>query len=401
MKLNNFKEILIKKADGNENLETLIRFINDEVLADQVIESLEKMAAHKGDKANSAVTSWAGGATNADINMLHDALSHHLSKFAAAHKARPPKISQTQISTKHGSYDAPHVEMDPVAAQHLERAMHLADFASRASKHSLGKMTFDHVPTQAWEMNRTGDITRKDGSGQTKYVDDQQGLKRRLSGENSKFPNHGYLLVDPHASYKHKGKLRGHEGVYPFHEMKINDKYVHIDPDTEAPTEYEEHEFDKHPLFNKHGKHQAWEMPETRREDKHHEDYLSGMDKWHDSEHLNNWLDRHEKMEEENPERYSKRGSEMSAGLEGVRKGSKKESEPVASAESQPQAVESPNDQETAKVKRRTSKPTKAEESEVVNRLMAASKALKANPDDPKLQAAYDEAHAALKRIDE
>lgn len=380
MKLHGFKNLLIKKADGNENLETLIRFINDEVLAEQVIESLEKMAASKGDKANSAVTSWAGNATNADVGMLHDALGHHVSNFMAANKARPPKISTESIGKEGKRYNAPKVDMDPVAAQHLERAMHLADLASKASKHSLGKLNFDHVPTQAWEMNRTGAQTRTDSNGQTKYLDDQQGLKRRLSGEGSKFPNHGYLLTNPHEAYKHKGKLRGHEGAYPFEEMKINDKNIHIDPNTEAPTKYVEHEFDKHPLFDKQGKKQTWEMPETHRDASHHESYLNGLDKWHDSDHLENFLDRHEKMEDTDPKAYSQRGSVPSKGLDNVKKVIK-EREPVTEGTSAPVQTASdrgllsapvqqkPKQKVGTVVTRKEPKASKVKENEIINNL--------------------------------
>src|SRR5690606_25998945 len=130
------------------------------------------------------------------------------------------------------------------------------DLAARASKHSLGKMSFDHVPTHAWEMNETSAHQRVNQHGQKKYADDQQGLKRRLQNKDSKdpqkrFTNYGYLLLNPHESYANKGKLRGHAGQYPFEEMKINDKHVHIDPNATAGDQYEPHPFDSHPLFAK------------------------------------------------------------------------------------------------------------------------------------------------------
>jgi len=338
MDLSNFKELLIKKAEGNENLQTLIQLIDKGYLAEKIIESLEK-AAHKGDKANSAITSFAGSATTPDINMLHDAISHHLSKFAAANKARPAqstpvtkKISMTDHSVNPNGkttkeYQTQHVDIDPVAHQHLERAMHLADLAAKASKHSMGKINFDHVPTQAWEMNETSNHQRVNENGQKKYADDQQGLKRRLTGnkpgdKDTRFANYGYLFQNPHEGYATKGKLRGHVGQYPFEEMKINDKHVHIDPNVEVPTEFEPHEFDKHPMFQAEGKTPAWERSESNRSDADREAYAKKMSDWHDSPEFNKWLDRHEQEEEKDPEAYAKRGSERSEPiLAGVKRG--------------------------------------------------------------------------------
>jgi hypothetical protein len=337
MKLDSFKELLLKKANDNENLSTLIKFIDNDILADEIIESLEKMADHKGNRANSAVTSFAGSATKIDTDMLHDAISHHLSRFAAANKASPPQKTQRNISQSsqtYVAYDKPelknfthnveHYELHPTAKKHLERAMHLADLAAKASKHSLGKLNFDHVPTHAWEMNVTGDHVRVDKNGNKKYVDDQQGLKRRTK-EGGKFPDYSYLLLTPHKSYKKKSSLRGHSGQYPFEEMKINDKYVHIDTSNiDNPLEYKEHEFDMHPLFHNEGSANkylpAWEKPEDHRSDADRQKYADALSNWHESDHVINWLNRHEKMEQANPELYAARGSKPSKLLEGVSK---------------------------------------------------------------------------------
>ena len=40
MKLDNFKELLNKKAEDNPNLQLLIKYMRDEYLVDHVIESL-------------------------------------------------------------------------------------------------------------------------------------------------------------------------------------------------------------------------------------------------------------------------------------------------------------------------------------------------------------------------
>lgn len=401
MGLNSFKELLLKKADGNDNLVSMIRFMSDDFLATEIMESLEKMAAHKGDKANSAITGWAGSATGADVNMLHDALSHHLSKFAAANKARPPKVSDVEkkISmTDHSKggtkqelpYKTKHVEMDPVAHQHLERAMHLADLAARASKHSLGKMNFDHVPTHAWEMNETSAHQRVNQHGQKKYADDQQGLKRRLQGKGAKrFENYGYLMQEPHEKYANKGKLRGHTGQYPFEEMKINDKHVHIDPNVEASDKYEPHPFDSHPLFGKEGKDPAWERSESNRSDADREKYAQALENWHEHPEFNKWLDAQEAEEAKDPTAYAAKGSVPSKLLEGVKRGQPAKEEPQVedfkqAGDQKKSDLVSPTPAAKPEVKRRE---PKVSNKDALNRLLEVHRALKANPGDPKLHA--------------
>lgn len=407
MELNSFKELLLKKANGNDNLQTLIRFISNDALAEEIMESLEKMAAHKGDKANSAITGWAGSATGADVSMLHDALGHHLSKFAAANKARPPKTSDVEkkISmTDHSKggtkqelpYQTKHVEMDPIAHQHLERAMHLADLAARASKHSLGKMNFDHVPTHAWEMNETSAHQRVNQHGQKKYADDQQGLKRRLQGKGAKrFENYGFLMQEPHEKYANKGKLRGHSGQYPFEEMKVNDKHVHIDHDMPASDKYEPHPFDSHPLFGKEGKDVAWERSESNRSDADREKYTQQLENWHEHPDFNKWMDGQEAEETKNPEAYGAKGVEPSKSiLGGVKRGPQAEpaSENLQTAgDPKNPDLEVPQEAPAAQpaapeVKRRTKTDNKVG----MNRLLDIYKQLKANPNDPKLMAEAD-----------
>lgn len=364
MELNSFKELLIKKADGNEDLKALIQLISHDFLAEEVIESLEKMAASKGDKANSAMTSTAGSLTNADTRMLHDAISHHLSHAAAINKEHPPRMSPITHSIKatdhrNGgqqetrSFNTTKVDMHPTAAKHMEAAMHLADLAAKMSKHSFGKLNFDHVPTNAWEMNYTSDHTRMDKHGQLKYADDQQGLKRRL--DNKRFPNHGYLLLDPHQSYKHKSKLRGHEGQYPFEEMKVNDRHVVIDPDHyvkrdesgKVPTTFTPHEFDSHPLMHKEAKDKTWERSEDGRSDNDRVAFANKLANWHESPEFNSWLDKQDAFETKDKDKYENHGKQKSKPmLEGVRQSQPKQDAPQPAA--QPVAQQS-QAQEVAK----------------------------------------------------
>ena len=387
MELKGFRELLLKKSQGNEELTTKILGTSFDALADQVLESLEKMSRAKGKKANGAVMSFAGGATNPDINMMHDALSHHLSKFAARNKAHPPKPTTDTITTKHGSYEAPNMKLDPVAAQHLDRAMKLADFAASAANHSHGKLNFEHVSPHAWEMNRSGSIKRNDGSGEP--VEDTKGLNRRVSlnskRSNIKFPDHGYLLLNPHPEYQKKGELQGHTGQYPFEDMKINGKYVDIDPNVSVPDKFEEHPFDKHPVFQNssamHGKQEVvapeWEHPEDYRTAEHQAAHAQKMNDWPTSEHMNNWLESQVAAEDKDPAAYASRGSKKGSLLEGVKKGQIEEAKVEdAQPESKPASTE---------VKRRTAKeqaPTELSDEDKANLPDALSRFTKSEIED-------------------
>jgi hypothetical protein len=263
-------------------------------------------------------------------------------------------------------------------------------------------MNFEHVPTHAWEMNETSPHQRVNQHGQKKYADDQQGLKRRLQGKGAKrFENYGYLMLDPHEKYANKGKLRGHTGQYPFEEMKVGDKHVHVDPNTEAPTEYEPHPFDEHPLFSKEGKNSAWERPESERSDADREKYAQAIENWQDSPHFNKWLDKQEELESQDPEAYAERGSKPSKLLEGVKQGQPKEENKAEEIKGAGDSKKSdlPVEKKPEVIKRVAKEPEPSSD-DVISRLMAASKALKQNPNDPKLKEEYDAAHAMLKRKD-
>jgi hypothetical protein len=275
----------------------------------------------------------------------------------------------------------------------------LADLAARASKHSLGKMNFDHVPTHAWEMNETSAHQRVNQHGQKKYADDQQGLKRRLQGKGAKrFENYGFLMQEPHDKYANKGKLRGHVGQYPFEEMKINDKHVHIDHDMSASDQYEPHPFDSHPLFSKEGKDVAWERSETNRSDADREKYAQQLESWHEHPHFNKWLDDQEAAETKDPKAHAARGTSVSKPiLEGVKRGQPTQAEP--SSENQNTGGSKKSDpvstpQAAPQVKRRSATDNKSG----MMRLLEIHRALKQSPGDPKLMA---EADAIAKQLGE
>ena len=120
MKLSSFRELLLRKSTS-EDLGTLVKFMKDEVLADMVIESLEKMAriASKGSTANFPMRDFA---TEMDPElepaMIHDALSHHASRYKQA--------------LKEGRND--------LANQHAGQLLKIMNLADKVQKHTDGKL---------------------------------------------------------------------------------------------------------------------------------------------------------------------------------------------------------------------------------------------------------------------
>ena len=99
MKLDNFKELLAKKASGNENLQLLIKYMKEDMLAEHVIESLSKMAEiDQGRSSNDAVIHF-GSRMEPDMeaDMIYDALSHHASHYKAALNAGNEKLADSHM----------------------------------------------------------------------------------------------------------------------------------------------------------------------------------------------------------------------------------------------------------------------------------------------------------------
>ena len=328
MGLNNFKELLVKKTD-DESIQFLLKHIKDNVLVDMVYEKLEKMAT-MGNGAKDIVTTWAGGSDEHDHEMLRDALGHHVTKYNAANKAGDKEAGD----------------------KHLNRAMNLMNFGAQAMEHS--DLKFEHVPTKAWEMNYSGSERNPNG----RFKSDPEGLKRRLTGPNGKFPDHRYLEQEPHEAYvngKAGKKIGEHRGAYPFEEIKINGRHIDIDHDHEHSGAYEDHEFDHYPAFkNRHNtgyRQQPWEKGLDKGQDaidKHDDE----IENWED-EHGDNYRQRKAEGIKADPEGHENRGMEPSEGM-GSRKEklySKYDKKPTETDDEEPAldtAEEEPGQEDTA-----------------------------------------------------
>ena len=266
MKLDSFRELLIKKS-SDSSLENLITFVREDVLADLVIESLEKMARakHKGDSAGLPVKDFGVEMDpETEPNMIHDALSHHASHYKTALKA--------------GNQD--------LANQHAKQIFRTMDMADQAQKHSDGKLQVEAVSPHPWERQGKLNLTTPD------HKSVQSG--NRKAGEfasNTKGWNYGktgndfsFLQQAPHESYSNEVRKHGHNKAYPLEQIKVNGKYLDVkDIPQEDAKGYKEHPFDKHPIMSHYDKPAGSRTPEEDQKWRdEHEAYGSSphMDKY-------------------------------------------------------------------------------------------------------------------------
>jgi hypothetical protein len=322
MELKGFREILLKKAEGNTTLQTLIAYAKDEVIIDKVLESLEKMArpnASMGRGANAAVVAFANQLKNKDVAMMHDALGHHVSHYKNALKAAqdpgtdPGKIAQHR----------------KVADQHLNKIIPLMHLAGRAAPHSGGALALDYVPTEGWESNYTR-LDRNPQSG--KLQEGTKGLGRRpKSTKRNPFhqsdPQHAELSAKGHNPYgvpdyrylempQHPGhpdyKSSQHEGGYPFEETLIGnpakvdakEAYLH-DHDVQSSDKYTPHPFDSHPVHSLADVKQGSFLDEN---DPRLQKFAKDMEQWHESEPSKNWAQKVKEEYAKDPEAFKTRG---------------------------------------------------------------------------------------------
>lgn len=276
MKLDNFKELLIKKASDAPDLQLLIKYMKDDYLLEHVMESLEKMATSYSKKnPNHAIMHFG---TNMDPetepNMIHDALSHHASAYKAALNGGNRVLANA----------------------HMEKffnIMHMTQKLTRngLNDHSNSKLNIEAVDPKPWE--RSG-YDKKNAQG--KFSTDTKGWSR--SGGNYS----DWLSKEPHEAYSKETDIHGHKGPYPLEEIKVNGKYLDINPNAEGK-KFVPHEFDAHPIMS-HYKNSPTEHTAEKQEQ-----YLQAHDLYQDSPHINSYFDRMEAMD---PKVLASRGSAKS-----------------------------------------------------------------------------------------
>lgn len=291
MELKSFRDILLKKASDNPTLQSIIDIIKDEILVEKVLESLEKMArpqASMGRSANAAITAFGNQLKNKDVEMMRDALSHHINHYRAALKSGKREV----------------------ADQHLNKIIPLMHLAARAGAHSGGQLGLDYVPLEPWETNYTT-TERRPETGKLK--EGTKGLRRRLNSASRdknprSVPDYRYLEMKPHEEHA-DSKKSPHKGGYPFEEIqlgnpaKIDAKEAYLDlRDVDPQDKFTPHPFDEHPI------HELAEEKQDSLTPDHMTEFAQKMQDWHGSEHNAKWLQSVKEAHAKDPEAFKSRG---------------------------------------------------------------------------------------------
>jgi len=287
MKLGSFRELLLKKCE-DDSLKGLIKFAKEDIIAELVFESLEKMAdaKHKGDSANMALRNF-GSEMDSETHpdMIRDALGHHASRYKAAVGANRQDLANA----------------------HAKQFYSIINTSHLAQKHSDGKLDVNAVSPTPWErhskLNQYDDDSAMVQAGKRKsgqFVTDTKGW-------NYKGKDYSFLQKAPHGSQVKEIRRHGHDDAYPMEQTRVNGKYIHIDDvDSNDLKGYEGHEFDNHPIMT-HGKQSAGKR--TPEDDQKYDTEAMAFD---DSKHMDKYFDRHDAMREDDPDKYDARGSKAS-----------------------------------------------------------------------------------------
>jgi hypothetical protein len=302
VELKSFREILLKKADGNPYLQTLIKYAKDDLIAEEVLEALQKMAepsAAMGRGANHAVTSYGTGMGETEVDQLRSALGHHISHYKGALKAH------------HAATDpAEKAQFRHTADQHLSKIIPMMHLAGRASKHSNGAMVLDYPSTTPWETNYTSTERLPNG----KLKEGTKDLGRRAApnanrDKNSRaVPDYRYLEMAPHPGHEMSGRIP-HKGGYPFEDIQlgspskrdVGQAYLPIE-NVKGKKDFTPHPFDAHPV------HAHADKPQHELGPEHHEAIQAGLTGWDSSPHHQQWLQDEEAKATADPEGYENAG---------------------------------------------------------------------------------------------
>lgn len=291
MELKSFRELLLKKAANDTTLQTIIDVMKDELIADKVLQSLEKMArpqASMGRSANAGVTAYGNQLKNKDVEQMRDALAHHINHY--------------QSALKHGNRE--------LADKHLEKIVPMMHLAGKAAAHSNGQLGLDYVPMEPWETNYTT-TERRPETGKLK--EGTKGLRRRLNSVSRdknprSVPDYRYLEMKPHEGHADTEKSP-HKGGYPFEEIQLGspakidakEAYLHLN-DIGPQDQYVAHPFDEHPI------HSVADVPQDSLSSGHLSNLANNMQNWHTSEHNQKWLQGLKELHAKDPQAFLNRG---------------------------------------------------------------------------------------------
>lgn len=268
MNLNNLKEILIKKAEEADKIRGLIYSLGEDEFTSMIVESLKKMAAHgqhagRGKKPNSMLAHFANTLTsNADVAIIRDALSHHLSHYKSA-------LQNNQREK---------------ADAHLLKIFPLMHLIHKTSANSHGRLNHTAPNSKPWEMNYTTD--EKGANGRFKRL--TEGWKVRAASkrarEGKSIPNYRFVEMQPHLGH---GDLRPdhQDSGYPWEDIQVgsnedvlnNKAYLYEKEVTPDQSKFVAHPFDSHPI------HEIFDEPGADHDESHAEKHAADLDKWYSS----------------------------------------------------------------------------------------------------------------------
>lgn len=238
MKLNSFKELLLKKAQDNKSLQFLVKNIQNDFFVDYIIESLEKMAAAKN--PNQAVKDFGSKMDeHGEGDMIYDALSHHASKYKAALNA-----GQSNVANQHMHQYVKTMGMLGKLTEDADRNHTQVP----GSNPPHNKLNVHSISPHAWERQKFLD------PAPSHRPDLDFNRKTKGWSAHEHLNDYGYLQGAPHESHAKNVAKHGHTGAYPLEETMINGRHIAIDDNVENPKVYEPHVFDTHPImshFNK------------------------------------------------------------------------------------------------------------------------------------------------------
>jgi hypothetical protein len=244
MSFSSLKELLLRKTE-DESLRTLIKMVAEDVLADQVIESLEKMAVHTKKVSKVANEALKDFATRMDPehgpDLLREALGHHASRYKAALDTGDQKIANT----------------------HAASFFKIMDLVHHLQPHTHGKLQADLVDIKPWERTHPSRLE----TFADKIAHDPEYAKDNPVTRGKKKPHHyridtvgfsfqpkggdwSFIQNDPHASYGDETTRHGHVGAYPMEHTKINGKYIPIENVENIYDGKSNHPFDSHPVLS-------------------------------------------------------------------------------------------------------------------------------------------------------
>lgn len=282
--LDSFRQILLRKSDTDQ-LSSLIKFIREDVLADMVLESLEKNDS-KGLTASFPIRYFAHD-MDSEIHgdMIRDALGHHASRYKAALADNNQRL----------------------ANKHMKSFYKIINLAHRASKHSNGKLDISAVPPNAWERNSKLSTYDDDHPLVLSGTKESGGFKNVVKGWGYKGSNFSFLQGEPHGSYEKEASKYSGKGGYPLEEVKVNNRYIHIEDNPDIAHGHEKHEFDFHPIMT-HGAHAT-----HKRSADDDISYVNDALNFESGPRMQSYFERHSSMQEKDPEAYASRGISASA----------------------------------------------------------------------------------------